>query len=696
MLTGSLPNGIAADEPGLDRYGDRLPEQTVDRLGTTRLRHVYSVSGVAWSPNGKLLASCGIYSVRIWNGETGEPVKELKNPPLDLRSGTYGIAWSPDGTRIAASCAQGITRLWDVETETLISQASEHEGNAIAVAFSPDGLVYATAGGDGFVRVWDGETGTSLLSLKCGDRVAGFFGLAFSRDGNLLAAGSHQTLRIWSLVNGGQPVKIEDAHGENIVSLFFTLDGHLVSAGHSAYRRVKQPNGRVVGRVDPQLRVWDPVRGIRVFEVALENRQGDICACTCGVSADGRIAAAVQDDTIEFWDARTWQRLLVADADRNVDSQRPHGVAVSPDGTRLALTNGRNAVHIRDVSTGKRVLAFPDSHEDYLVDVAVSPDGLVAVTGSNDGTVAIRSLDRQTPTTLIKLAEEPDTRVTAVGVSPDGKLVAACGHSNTWETGVVGHLKLWSRSTGEVLLSQSTGDEIMALAFSPDGSRIALARGLGGNNPRVRRNGFTVSLIETKTGTTIAEVAKLPSTIVKLQFSSDGKTLLFVDEAKTLFRWDTSKPEPESVHMKGHGTGNRLLFVAISPDGARLATSDLLGDTVIIRDAVNGTPIHEIQIPDSRGQVLAFSPDGQQLAAAAFSWAIFLRQHDTGIRFFDVGTGDVLHHWALPDLRPGALTFHPDGKRLLVGTAFGTTLVLKVPASNRQGLGRSPREDANR
>ena len=488
MLTGSLPNGIAADKPGLDRYGDRLPDQAVDRLGTRRLRHVYNVAGVAWSPNGKLLASCGVYSIRIWNGATGEPVKELKNPPLDLRSGTYGIAWSPDGTRIAASCEQGIIRLWDVETEMLISAVSGHVGSAIAVAFAPDGLVYATAGSDGFVRVWDGEAGTNILSLKCGDRVAGSFGLAFSRDGNLLAAGSHQTIRIWSLVDGGQPVKIENAHGENIVSLFFTLDGHLVSAGHSAFQRVQQPGGMPAGRVNPQLRVWDPMTGKPVREVALENCQGGLCMCTCGVSEDGRIAAVVLPDSLEFRDARTWQRLFVADDYRSIDSQPPRSVAVSPDGTRLALTGGRNAVHIRDVSTGKRVLAFPDSHEDYLVDVAASSDGLVAVTGCNDGTVAIRSFDRQTPTTLIKLAEEPDARVTSVGVSLDGKLVAACGWSlNPQRTAIVGHLKLWSRSGGDVLLSQSTGDRIMALAFSPDSSRIAVAQGQGSNNPRRSR-----------------------------------------------------------------------------------------------------------------------------------------------------------------------------------------------------------------
>ncbi len=142
--------------------------------------------------------------------------------------------------------------------------------------------------------------------------------------------------------------------------------------------------------------------------------------------------------------------------------------------------------------------------------------------------------------------------------------IAAGGYANTPETGFIGHLNLWGRSVGDVLLSRPAGDRIMALAFSPDGSQLALAHGLGVDFDKASAETVLRSASSRRRAAKRSlKCQKLHSRILKVQFSSDAKTLLFVDQVKMLFRWD-SGPEPESVHMKGHGTGNLLRYVAIS------------------------------------------------------------------------------------------------------------------------------------
>ena len=83
----------------LDRYGDPLPEGAIARFGTVRLRHTSLLNGVAFSPNGETLATCGFdRPVRLWEASTGKPIRELTGT---VDRGTFGVSFSPDGTKLA-------------------------------------------------------------------------------------------------------------------------------------------------------------------------------------------------------------------------------------------------------------------------------------------------------------------------------------------------------------------------------------------------------------------------------------------------------------------------------------------------------------------------------------------------------------------------------------------------------------------
>jgi RNA polymerase sigma factor (sigma-70 family) len=215
--------------------------------------HRRMVCAVAFSPDGKTLASGGDdRSILLWDVAAGKQFHNLRG-----HEGAIGaLAFSPDG-QVLASAGNGPNgdeslRLWDVATGKLLHRIRRGYCDTSSVAFSPDGRSVAVAAGEQAVGLWEVATGQRRLTLI---KKRGWWvhSVAFSPDGNFLAAGLDSDVCLWSL-RTGREVHRFTGHRGAVASLVFTPDGKRLISGSSDTTALVWDLGAVrrAGRAQPK------------------------------------------------------------------------------------------------------------------------------------------------------------------------------------------------------------------------------------------------------------------------------------------------------------------------------------------------------------------------------------------------------------------------------------------------------------
>jgi WD40 repeat protein/uncharacterized caspase-like protein len=547
-----------------------------------------TVSGMRFSPDGRLLATHGINSsqVKLWEVATGRELRTLVaggGGVFAQIGGVRSVAFSRDGKLIAAGAMDGSIKIWDVttgrEVRSIAGDKSDGDNfiGVYALAFGADNRTLVSHGLS--VKFWDVGSGQVLRELNSVAVSGGMNeSFALTPDGNQVALVVSDPKKL-----GESSVKfIEIASGREARTV--SLPGELERASNSTLKvtgdgRLLAASEEYYDRTSRRLKLWDvsAQKGRVLFDIP----EGKNAYNT--FSADGRLLSTALGNTVRLWDTTTGSEVRAIDVPNRFAQFMPESfvfaTAFSPDGRLLATSGNDSRISLWDTATG-RAAGNLVGHANPAYEAAFSPDGTRLFAGgktvwdvatgrglrasrldmpnglgllSRDGRLlAVRRLrdkrielyDAATQKLLHTLAPAEQASVDHIAFSPDGRFVATTYVLDVEQT----REKFKAAMQPDSKDAMKAAKEAMKAAQNDPSAYMriygeAMAK-QSGAQPGIENQ---VKLWDTATGAEVRTITVTPGNpymtgrVAQLAFSSDGRSVaVATGDATGVSLWDVA------------------------------------------------------------------------------------------------------------------------------------------------------------
>ena len=663
--------------------------------------HTESAMHVAFSPDGKILASSGSDKIiRLWRTETGESLLPLNSPTNSIH-----LKFLADAKILIGKDRKGTVRFWDITTGKQLKIFSPRLpkirlGKDRIWSFATDAfidhtgsVIFAVGNKDGTISIQDGRTGHEIRKLTAQTDHESFFpiqsertysykdeipvgrmrwvnSLYFSPDGKTLVSGIDYRIARWNGWSGrGGPIELWDIDtGEQLAVFPYGIGPTFSGDGKTVAIKV------IGGKSD--CAIWDIAtrRKIAEFPLTLNIR----------FSGDGKTLAIIENDGYKTWDITTRSEIDSHNPVVEWFEVSPERFMLSQDGTLLVTADEYGTVAVRETKNAKQLRLVTTGYTKPFTALAFSHDGKTIASGDNTSTINLWDTHTGTKQNTMKAGS---WKIEGLAFATDNVTLTAVNNQEdigqwniTTSKQVAAHtLPNTDISVSSASFGDGTGFHSKGLVFTPNSEKLAVK-----NTEKSQINTFdtTIDIWDITTDRSPRHLTEVVVHWGPIALTADGSILASgsdAPDATDLWNIHTGK-RVATLKTPGNWINGLLVRLRLRHSNIYALAFTHDGKTLAVGTRDKHIQLWNVTTHQHIGSLeghkhvvceLAFSPDGKTLASGDTGgkihlWELTTRRHLT---IFDGHKGYVR-----------TLAFAPDGKTLSsIGGEEGTILLWNVP-----------------